>query len=76
VTAYRDSLPEARHPAYDTAIGRAAQVYVDACAEQARIVAAEGPRAAAEQAWYPGHRLSVEALAEQIAALHGKRQAA
>jgi hypothetical protein len=32
--------------------------------------------AAAEQAWYPGHPLTVEEIAAQLEALHGKRQAA
>jgi hypothetical protein len=63
VSQYRDALSPQQVPGFDQRTGDFAQQLADACAEQARIVATEGPRAAAEQAWYPGHPLgTVEAI--------------
>lgn len=49
-------------PTREECLRRAAQVYVNSCALQA----SRTPRAAAEAAWYRGHRLTVDQLEDLI----------
>ncbi len=70
--SYRDELPDDETRArFDKAAAGFAQIFVDACHEQARIVAGQGPRVAAELVFYKGHPLgSLEAVQAAIEAVH------
>lgn len=66
----RDSLDPARRARYDDAIAKAAPVLKLMQTDQAALAAAQGPRAVAEAAWYPGHPLgtvdAIEACYRQL----------
>lgn len=76
MSLYRDSLGPGARERYDAATGSAARVLADSAAGLASLAAAHGIRAAAEAAWYPGHRLgSVEAIEDRIAELASRGRA-